>query len=149
MSLIPSFESELSLDEISSQQWADLMGLDLEEFADWYGDAIDFYDEDEIHSRPFAYGRLVADWRGGARYSLEAIMQRKPHPFLYKKAQSYLLKAEAIELVAACEGFDLAAERYPHEEKNMAKIAAILANHDAIAAKLSACAALPDSEADA
>ncbi|CAM7447034.1 hypothetical protein CIPOMA221M_12905 [Citrobacter portucalensis] len=152
MSLIPDVPAELAPHEISRQEWANLMGVEPEDFAAWYEDTIDFFDENETYSRPFAYGRIVAEWRSFARYLLEAIMQREPHPshvFLYEQAQSHLLKAEAVEVLAEAEGFDLAAEYYPDEVKDAAKIASILANHDAIAAKLAQSAALSDSEADA
>lgn len=152
MSMIPSLKAELSPDEISRQEWANLMGFDMPDFIEWYEDAIDLYDEDETHSRAFAYGRIIAEWRSFARYSLGEIFQRPAHPshvFLYEQAQSYLLKAEAIEVLAEAEGFDLAAERYPDEVKDAAKIASILANPEAIAAKLAECAALSDAGADA
>lgn len=146
MRLIPEMTDAAALhpSEISSQEWADLMGMELEEFAEWYSDAIDLYDEDyPIHDRAFAYGRILAEWRGFARYTLDAFMTREPHPshvFLYQQAQRYLLKVEALELVAEVEGFDMTAERYPSDEADMAKIAAIMADPDAIAARLAECA---------
>lgn len=152
MSLIPDIldRDELHPPEITSEEWAELLAMDADEFREWYESAIDFYDDAyPVHDRAFAYGRVVAEWRSFVRYSLDAFMTREPHSshaFLYQQAQRYLLKAEALELVAECEGFDLAAERYQDEVADEAKIADILANPDAIAAKLAECAALPDND---
>lgn len=135
--------------EISSQEWADFMGMDLDEFAAWHEDEFGFYDDEyPVHSRAFAYGRIISEWRGYARFMLDELMNSAPHPshvFMYEQAKRYLLKIEAIELIAECEEIDLSEEIRPSDADDVAAIAAILANPDAIAARLDECRALQNA----
>ncbi|MCX8991116.1 hypothetical protein OGY37_12210 [Citrobacter sp. Cpo030] len=62
---------------------------------------------------------------------------------------SLIPSLESLSMVAESLGFDMATERYPDEDRGAASIVAILANPDAITAKLAECATVAYAGGDA